>query len=235
MAISPRKLRAVDADAELEGELPADKRVQDIAKLTEISDEVMQTIGEVFEGTGLMRDQRKVEVLLGARRDVAEAWGKTRDAFISIGRTLNDMDRELDEVERDRLRTGFRRLFPFSDSIASQFRAIARAVDDGRIPRDLVPGSYGAAYQMALLNAEQRVIAETRGLLRPDVSRETLVEFRRDVAGVQPRTPYGLNPARLRAELARLEKDIKRDLNRLVAARRRRREIRELLDEGKGA
>ena len=75
-----------------------------------------------------MADQRKVKLLLKLRTDVAVAWIKTRDAFIEIGRALNDVDRELDPVERDRFKAGFRQLFPFSETVASQSRAIARAV-----------------------------------------------------------------------------------------------------------
>ena len=165
---------------------------------------------------------------------MAVAWGQPRDAFIEIGRALNDVDRELAPAERDRFRRGFRRLFPFSDTVASQFRAIARAVDEGRLPRELVPGSYGAAYQMALLTPGQREVARSRGLIRPDVSRDLPAELDQDVAAVQPRETRGLDPARMRAELARLERAEGRAAASLEVLRARIREIRTLLEPGEG-
>ena len=70
---------------------------------------------------------------------------------------------------------------------------------------------------------------ERGGLIRPDTSRDTLIEFRREVEAVQPRS-RGLDPAKMRAELGRLERQRRRTLSDLVALRRRMQEIRVLLD-----
>jgi hypothetical protein len=227
--LSRSKLRSIDADRVLaEGVLP-DKRTSDISTLTSVDESVYETLREVFAGTALLQDQRKVKLVLKLRTDVAVAWGQTRDAFLEIGRALNDVDRELDAVERDRLKTGFRRLFPFSETVASQFRVIARAVDDGSLSRDLVPGSYGAAYQMALLTPAQREIAKARGLLRPDISRDALIDFRKQIDAVQPRPSQGLDPAKMRAELQRLERQRRKGMEELLRLRRRIREIKALL------
>lgn len=227
--LSRRALREVDADETLPAAVIPDSRETNIKALTVVDERVFETLREVFDGTGLMGDQRKVKLLLKLRTDVAVAWGQTRDAFIEIGRALNDVDRELDSEERDRFKQGFRRLFPFSDTVASQFRAIARAVDDGRLPRELVPGSYGAAYQMALLTPNQRELASTRGLIRPDVSRDALIEFRKEVRAVRPGGGQGLNPGRMRADLVRLERAERRATDALEAMRVRIRELRALL------
>jgi hypothetical protein len=226
--LSRRALQSVDVDTDLPAVV--DKREEDIKVLTRVDEGVYETLNEVFAGTGLMADQRKVKLLLKLRTDVAVAWNQTRDAFIEIGRALNDVDRELDPVERDRFKAGFRQLFPFSETVASQFRAIARAVDDGHLPREAVPGSYGAAYQMALLTPGQREIARARGLIRPNVSRDTLIEFRREVTAVHSRS-RGLDPTRMQAELARLERQKRKALLDLVALRRRIQEIKALLDD----
>jgi len=225
--LSRRALQSVDVDTDLP--VVVDKREEDIKVLTRVDEGVYETLNEVFAGTGLMADQRKVKLLLKLRTDVAVAWNQTRDAFIEIGRALNDVDRELDPVERDRFKAGFRQLFPFSETVASQFRAIARAVDDGHLPREAVPGSYGAAYQMALLTPGQREVARARGLIRPNVSRDTLIEFRREVTTVHSRS-RGLDPTRMQAELGRLERQKRKALSDLVALRRRIQEIRALLD-----
>jgi len=231
--LSRRALREVDADEALPAAGIPDSREADIKALTVVDERVFETLREVFDGTGLMGDQRKVKLLLKLRTDVAVAWGQTRDAFIEIGRALNDVDREFDPEERDRFKQGFRKLFPFSDTVASQFRAIARAVDEGWLPRELVPGSYGAAYQMALLTPNQRELAGVRGLIRSDVSRDALIKFRKEVQAVRPAGGQGLDPARMRIDLARLERAERKAADALETMRARIRELRALLGHGK--
>lgn len=228
--LSRSALRKVDADIALPEGTISDKRAEDLKALTVVDESVYVTLREVFEGTDLLADQRKMKMLLKLRIDVAVAWSHTRDAFIEIGRALNDVDRELGPIERDRFRIGFRRLFPFSETVASQFRAISRAVDDGHLPRELVPGSYGAAYQMALLTPGQREIARERGMIRPDVSRDALIEFRREIVAMHLREPRGLDAAKLRVELARLDRLRRKTINDLLTMRRRMREIRSLIN-----
>jgi hypothetical protein len=210
---SRRALRNIGAaEALSERDLP-DQRAQGIANLTAVSADLMETLEQVFAGTQLLQDQRKVDLLLSAKRGVTDAWGKTRDAFLAIGRALNEVDRALTDDERDRLRAGFSRLFPFSDTVAAQFRVIARAVDSGAIPKSQLPGSYSTAYQMALLTPEQRAVAGQRGLLRPDVGRHVLIEFRKEVR------------AQTRAGVLRFE------LDNLVRRRRRTLAQLKVMDE----
>src|SRR3954463_9563899 len=147
-------------------------------------------------------------------------------------RALLAVDGVLDESERDALRRGFGRLFPFSETVASQFRQIARAVDSGRIPLEACPGSYSTAYQLTLLTPAQLEIARARGLLRPDVSRHLVLAFRREIRAEPSRTREAIDLPKLRAELRRIDADVRRGLETLVALRRRRREIRAVLAEG---
>jgi hypothetical protein len=230
-SVGRKQLFEIDADTVLNENVIPDRRAEDIAALTVVDAGLMDTLREVFEGTSLLADQRKVRLVLKLRADVTVAWGQTRDAFLDIGRALLDINRELEPAERDRLKIGFRRLFPFSETVASQFRSIARAVDEGRLPRELVPGSYATAYQLSLLTPSQRVAAEKAGLIRPDVPREAVIEFRRHTA---PRTrinTQGVSLARMRAELERLERQRRQKLEDLVGIRRRLVELRELLKE----
>ena len=69
--LSRRALQAVDVDADLP--VVVDKREEDIKVLTKVDEGVYETLNEVFAGTGLMADQRKVKLLLKLRTDVAVA------------------------------------------------------------------------------------------------------------------------------------------------------------------
>jgi len=229
--LSRRALQAFDVDEETPQALIPDQRETEIKAFTVVNDEVFGVLNEVFAGTSLMSDQRKVKLLLKLRTDVSVAWSHTRDAFLEIGRALNDVDRELDETERDNFKRGFRKLFPFSETVASQFRAIARVVDTGQIPREAIPGSYGAAYQMALLTPEQRDLARERGLIRPDVSRDALIAFRQASITISKQS-RGVDVPRMQAELTRLERQERRATVALEALRLRIREIQSLLGNG---
>ena len=226
---SRRSLAAVTTDEDLSAHSLPDRRQSEMASLIEVDETLIGTLTEVFAGTKLMEDQRKVRMVVRLRGRVEQQWNATRDAFIEIGRALNEVDLVLDEGERDSLKRGFRKLFPFSETVASQFRVIARAVDEGHIPQDVLPGSYGTAYQMALLNSEQRRIAESQGLIRSTVSRNALIEFRKLHEGVLPRTMRGPDPAKMRTELGRLERAEMKMARALEAVRQRISDIRKLI------
>ncbi len=231
-ALSRRRLHEITTEEEPPGVALPDPRQKDIERLVTVDGEVLDTVREVFRGTALVDDPAKVRALLQARGQVAEAWANAKASYLECGRALLAVDSVLDGAEQDALRRGFGRLFPFSETVASQFRQIARAVDSGRIPLECCPGSYSTAYQLALLTPTQLEIARTRGLLRPDVSRHMVLAFRREVRtnGGAPRE--SINLPKLRAELRRIDAEVRRELEALVALRRRRREIRAVLAEG---
>jgi hypothetical protein len=230
--LSRRRLRQIASEDEPPGAALPDPRQKDIERLVTVDGEVLDTVRDVFQGTALIDDPTKVRALLQARGQVAEAWGNAKAAYLECGRALLAVDGVLEEAERDALRRGFGRLFPFSETVASQFRQIARAVDSGRIPLECCPGSYSTAYQLALLTPAQLEIARTRGLLRPDVSRYVVLAFRREVRTNNGAPRESIDLPKLRAELRRIDAEVRRGLAALVALRRRRREIRAVLAEG---
>jgi hypothetical protein len=100
---------------------------------------------------------------------------------LAIGRALRVAEKELTPQEFLRLRRGADRLFPFSDSVATQLRKIAEAVDGGRIPEKACPGSYFNAYQLAVLPDHHLELAVGRNLVRPDVTRAEVLAFRAEL------------------------------------------------------
>jgi hypothetical protein len=230
--LSRRKLREIAIEDDAPDAALPDPRQEDIERLVKVDGDVLDTVREVFHGTALVDDPAKVLALLQARGQVAEAWGNAKAAYLECGRALLAVDGALDDAERDALRRGFSRLFPFSETVASQFRQIARAVDSGRIPLEACPGSYSTAYQLALLTPAQLEIARARGLLRSDVSRHLVLAFRREIRAVPSQVRESIDLPKLRAELRRIDAEVRRGLEALVALRRRRREIRAVLAEG---
>src|SRR5271166_6081773 len=206
-------------------ELP-DQRSSDAIALTPQADEAsLSLINDVFVGTSLANDPEKVRLILRLRGEVRHHWGTARDAFLSIGRALRLAEERLTPQEFLRLRRGSDRLFPFADSVATQLRKIAEAVDSGRIPESECPGSYFNAYQLAVLPDHQLKIAADRNLVRADVTRAEVLAFRAELKGTNSPPPNHVAIQQIERERAKLIERRRAILIELVGIRRRLREL----------
>lgn len=233
-AVGKRSKAALKAFLAAEEDLVTDvvdPRSADFRALGVEDPAALQAIREVFAGTDLPDDQEKVRHILRTRSEIQKEWGDARDSFLAIGRALIALEAGLTKAEFARLRHGTERLFPFSDATATQLRQIARAVDGGRIPAAACPGSYGTAYQITLLTEPQLRVARERGLIRPNVTRREIMNFRREVPadGTAASPPSRLDRARLRDERARLGERRARLAEELAVVERRIAQIDDLL------
>jgi hypothetical protein len=206
-------------------QLPDQRASEAIALIPQADEAAMALIKDVFIGTGLPGDLEKVGLILRARSEVRHHWATARDAFLSIGRTLRLLEERLTSQEFFRLRRRSERLFPFSDSVATQLRRIAQAVDSGRIPETACPGSYFNAYQLALLPDHHLQQAINRNLVRPDVTRTEILAFRAELK-------IGDQPSTNRVDIQQIERERLKLIERrralvmeLVGIRRRLREL----------
>lgn len=159
-----------------------DSRSQQLETLLVVNADFVEAVREVFQGTDFIGNQQKVAQLVQVRSEITEHWSGLRDRFLAIGRALLAFDSSLTKVEIEHLRAGTQKLFPFSAGIASQLKQVARFVQAGRISLDACPGSYSTAYQIVQMSEEQLVRAQAEGLIRSDVSRSVLIDFRRRVS-----------------------------------------------------
>lgn len=182
---------------------------------------------DLFGDTPLAQDTAKVTLLVSTASEVRDQWGRARDSFLTIGTKLLALEERLTSDEFLRLRRGCGRLFPFSDSIATQFRQIARAVRSGRIEASLCPTGYSTAYLLATLTETELQQAYQENLIRPDVSRSVVLNFRRRLAASSTaQIPVTrVSAIRLKGELGNLDRERQELLSRLQAIRDRRREI----------
>jgi len=205
-----------------------------------IDGETHAALTAVFAGTDLLHDQEKVRLLVSIRNEVRKHWSDARDAFLSIGRALVVLDDKLTAAEQKQLKTGMEILFPFSASVASKLRRIAREVDAGRIPRNQCPGSYATAYLVAILDEAEMLLARERGLVRLDVTRKEIEGFReaiRKSAGREVEGSGGLKNTVALADFRREERELTNKIRTLLSealqARQRRAEIRRVLATAK--
>lgn len=223
--VSRKALDAIDIGSD--PSIVADKRPVEIDEMMVVPGELLDTIKDVFSGTRVPENESLVGAVLEARRAVRQAWGRAGQATVEIGRALNSLDAMLRRrEERAQLKAGFERIFPFSEPIASQFRRVAEAVDSGRFSAADLPGSYSAAYQLALLANDELDEARRRGLVAPHTTRAAVLAFRRERAA----TSIGhLDVKMLLAERRRLREQRRSMLIQLLEIRRRDRELSELL------
>jgi len=136
-------------------------------------------------------DERVAEVMnadptyLTERPDFAQEismlWQDVREKFLRIGRLLVRAKNVLPRGEFDRM---IAIDLPFNTSIAYQLRAVADAVDTGRLALGELPRTYSVAYQLTTLDDDLLARARRAGLVRPDVRRADILEFKRSL--IQP-------------------------------------------------
>ncbi len=208
-------------DVDDEEDIVVDQRSDELRQFA-IEDPVsLETLQDVFAGTGLVDNPEKVRYVLELRGEVRRHWSAARDSFLAIGRALVAAETHLSKIEYERLRAGMDRLFPFGDAVASQLRRVAKAVDDKRIPEESCPGSYATAYQIAVLKPNELEIAVQRGLVRQDVTRKEILSFRQELKRSSPRAKW--NP--VKTERDRLQSREETLIAELETVRRRLKEI----------
>jgi hypothetical protein len=114
-------------------------------------------------------------------------WREAQDRFLSIGGLLVQAERTLAQPEYlvlcERL--------PFGKATRSQLLTAYRCVQSGKVPAEMAVVGYSTLYQVAQLSDEEFKKAAEAGLLRPDVKRTELVEFRKWVRGKEKGTAPG--------------------------------------------
>jgi hypothetical protein len=223
--LSQRRFAALDSDEQQ----PVDTRPAALDRLITVPGDVMDALSDVFAGTGLLDDQARVAKVLEARREVEASWTRAAKSFIEAGKALLRLDEALTSpAEKAALKTGCERLFPFSDPIASQLRAVARAVEAGLLTPDTCPASYSVAYQLCVMEEGEFAEAKRRGLVSPSSTRAAIIAFRREHAQVV-RASTQIDEAGLRAESQRIDTRIARLRGEIKALEARRAEIAQVL------
>ena len=136
-------------------------------------------------------------------REIGRLWLGAQQQFLEVGRTLNEAKLRLAHGEFGRM---LEAELPFSYAVGHKLMQVAAAVEAGTLPRERLP-PYSVAYQFLTLKPDERAAAVNEGLVRPDVRREEILEFKRKL-----RTRTG-NPAR--------EAELIRKLQQLLERRRK--------------
>jgi hypothetical protein len=170
-------------------------------------------------------DTQRFQVLSNSIRDlssetdvvdeVAKLWREAQDKFLTIGRYLV----RAKERFRGSYEAAILPQLPFGKGVAYQLRAVAVAVDEGRLLEEEMPHSYATAYQLVSLPQSDFDLARKEHLVRPDVLRREVEAFRARVrsSSIERRTVLLRELKRLKGEVSRAQIRIA-ELEREIAA-----------------
>lgn len=138
--------------------------------------------------------------------EISRLWSRAQGAFLEIGRLLI---RAKDTLPHGEYVAAVEAELPFSNRTAYQLREAARWAMAGTVPMERLPGSYSTIYLLSTLEPPILEAAKKEGLIRPELKRAELIEWRRRRAGegsfsIQERL------LRLKKERAKLEQEIMR-------------------------
>lgn len=107
---------------------------------------------------------------------IAGLWGTAQNAFVEIGRHLNNAKVRIAHGE---FMAMIDAELPFGDRVANKLMAVARAIDDAVFPAERLPNSYSTIYELIMLPEDGRHAAMRENVVRPDVTREEILSFKR--------------------------------------------------------
>ncbi|MDO9713710.1 hypothetical protein [Paracraurococcus lichenis] len=181
-ALKPRTLDVESGEARAAAaERPAnpitvlDTRPEELAAIPSAGDVVVDAdLERALQGSPALRDPGRVSFIKKLIRNAHARWHEAARTYLEIGSELLAASEHLGR-DYDRVVEG--RLLPFSKSIETQLRAVARAVQENRLPADRLPG-YSVAYKLSLLPDPLLQQAKEDGLVRPSVTRREVEEYR---------------------------------------------------------
>jgi hypothetical protein len=113
--------------------------------------------------------------------EIRRLWEDAQRRFLTIGRYLNAAKQRLPHGEFELMIASE---LPFSRQTAFYLRTAAAVIDEGRLLESEVPNSYATVYQLATLNDGQLALARQKNLVRPTVTRDEVLAFKRSLKPV---------------------------------------------------
>jgi hypothetical protein len=140
--------------------------------------------------------------------EISRLWSRAQGAFLEIGRLLI---RAKEMLPHGEYVASVEAELPFSSRTAYQLREAARWALGGPIPMERLPGSYSTIYLLSTLEPPVLNAAEKDGLIRPELKRAELIEWRRRMGrGQDVQGEMRAKLERLRRERMRIDEEMRR-------------------------
>ena len=115
--------------------------------------------------------------------DIRRNWLNALEATVQVGRRLNEAKDKLPHGEYEAM---VEQDLPFKLATARKLREVAAFVDSGKVPLEQLPEAYSTVYAIATMPEERRQEALEQGVIRPEMTRRELEQFKELTT---PRTP----------------------------------------------
>lgn len=109
-------------------------------------------------------------------REISQLWLEAEEKFLTIGQYLVQAKNTLPHGEYEAM---VRHDLQMSVGTSRKLRTVAEAIEGKRLPADKLPPNYSTIYIIATLPDDLRYQAEAEGLIRQDVRRSELDEFKK--------------------------------------------------------
>ena len=139
--------------------------------------------------------------------EITRLWRQAEGTFLEIGQLLI---RAKDTLPHGDYIKAVEAELPFSSRTAYQLREAARWAQGGPFPLERLPRSYSTLYLLSTLSPPLLQVAERDGVIRPELRRAELIQWRKQQAGEEDgQTDLEGQLERLRRERARLDDEIR--------------------------
>lgn len=115
--------------------------------------------------------------------DIRRNWLNALEATVQVGRRLNEAKEKLPHGEYEAM---VEQDLPFKPATARKLREVATFVDSGKVPLEQLPEAYSTVYAIATMSDERRYEALEQGVIRPDVTRRELEQFKAPAPPITP-------------------------------------------------
>ena len=128
---------------------------------------------------------------------IQEKWIQMGEFLLNIHKTSKDL--------YDAITKSDNRILPFSRTVAHKIKQAAEEVRKKRVPANILPLTYPAAYEVSLMDEPVLKKALSKDLIKPSTSRERLFKIRKEIEAEIRSANRDITPQSLRAQIARLE------------------------------
>ena len=134
--------------------------------------------------------------------EISRLWRDAQSTFLMIGRYLIQAKIRLG-LEEKSFQDFVDNHLPFGYQVSYQLRKVAEAIDGNRLPITELPSSYATIYQFATMEPDELERARRAELIRPNVKRREVIDFKRMLARERVVETAAPPPAQRLAQLER--------------------------------
>lgn len=183
---------------------PVDQRIQRDRAINEGREQIVREFEATLQRHALEVEDSKKGIIVQNLVYIHKTAADIREKWIDMGLNLLRIYNESKEAY-DAITAPSSQILPFDYTVAIKLRKAAEEVQRQRVPRDQLPLTYPAVYEVYLMDQPMLEKAVETGVLQPRASREKLARFRKEAKAQMIEGRANVTPESLKAQISRLE------------------------------